>query len=57
MFKLIGFLFSGCWHKWKIIDTEIVRIDDGWDGWGTKLGPRHTLQCEHCGKIKAKLAK
>lgn len=54
MFKLIGFLFSGCWHKWKIIDMKVVNYDNEWS---SGQAPRYTLQCEHCGNIKAKLAK
>jgi hypothetical protein len=54
MFKLLGFLFSGCWHKWKIIDMAVVNYDNDWSC-GT--APRYILQCEHCGNIKAKIAK
>ena len=28
MFKLIGFLFSGCWHKWKVINSEDVHYEN-----------------------------
>jgi hypothetical protein len=54
MIKLIGFLFSGCWHKWKIINTQVVHYNTEFSS-GT--APRYILQCEHCGNIKAKLAK
>jgi hypothetical protein len=54
MFKLIGFLFSGCWHKWKIINTQVVSYSNEFSS-GT--APCYTLQCERCGNIKAKLAK
>lgn len=54
MIKLIGFLFSGCWHKWKIINQETVNYSSEFSK-GTAV--RYTLQCEHCGAIKAKLAK
>ena len=54
MIKLIGFLFSGCWHKWKIINKVVINYDHEWSS-GT--APRYTLQCEHCGNIKTKLAK
>lgn len=54
MFRLIGFLFSRCWHKWKVIGTNVVDYEYV-SGSGT--APRYTLQCERCGNIKAKLAK
>lgn len=54
MIKLIGFLFSGCWHKWKIIKTEVVKYDNDFSV-GTAY--RYTLQCEHCGNIKTRIAK
>lgn len=54
MIKLIVFLFSGCWHKWKVIKEEHVcyktEISSG-------EATRYVMQCEHCGNIKAKLAK
>lgn len=54
MFKLIGFLFSGCWHKWKIIRTELVNYNGEFS---SGQAYRHTLQCEHCGNIKGKMVK
>lgn len=54
MIRLIGFLFSGCWHKWKTVDKAMINYDNEWSS-GT--APRYTLQCEHCGNIKTKLAK
>ena len=54
MIKLIGFLFSGCWHKWKIIHDENV---DYRDDFSSGTATRYILQCECCGNVKAKLAK
>jgi hypothetical protein len=54
MIRLIGFLFSGCWHKWKVINTRVVHYNTEFSS-GT--APHYILQCEHCGNIKAKLAK
>lgn len=54
MIKLIGFLFSGCWYKWKIINTEDVCYTNDFS---SGLANRYTLQCEHCGNIKTKWAK
>ena len=54
MIKLIGFLFSGCWHKWKTIDKAMVRYSNEFS---SGQAPLYTLQCEHCGNIKTKLAK
>jgi hypothetical protein len=54
MIRLISFLFTGCFHKWKVIDKAMVNYDNEWSS-GT--APRYTLQCEHCGCVKSKLAK
>lgn len=54
MIKLIGFLISGCWHKWKIIDQQTV---DYRHDFASGTATRYVMQCEHCGSIKAKLAK
>jgi len=54
MIKVIGFLFSGCWHKWKIIHQDVLQYND-FGSSGTCIN--YTLQCEHCGNIKTKAAK
>ncbi len=55
MIRLIGFLFSGCWHKWKIIDKGVYHYSNDMGDSGKCI--QYTLQCEHCGNIKTKLAK
>jgi hypothetical protein len=54
MIKLIGFLYSGCWHKWKIIDRQKVDYKGEFSSW---TADRYVLQCEHCGNVKAKVAR
>ncbi len=54
MLKLLGFLISGCWHKWRVINQETVNYSTDFSK-GT--ADRYILQCEHCGNIKTKLAK
>lgn len=54
MIKLLQFLFHGCWHKWKIIDKHTVDYKGDFSAW---TADRYILQCEHCGKIKAKIAR
>ena len=41
-------LFYSCRHKWKIIVSRNLV-----NGRGVCIGHMHTLQCEHCGKIKS----
>lgn len=54
MIRLLSALWSGCWHKWKIIDERVVDYDFEFS---RGVAMRYTLQCEHCGNVKAKLAK
>lgn len=54
MKRLIGFLLSGCFHKWKIINQRIVDYETEFSSGSCD---RYTLQCEHCGNIKVKDAK
>lgn len=51
MIRLITFLLSGCWHKYKILDCKQVDYDLGFMG-GTKT--QYILQCERCGNVKTK---
>ena len=55
MIKLIGFLFSGCWHKWTIIEKGVLHYSSDLGGSGTCN--QYTLQCEHCGNIKVRNTK
>lgn len=45
MFKLIGFLFTGCWHNWEI--ASVGRLTSG-----VAVGQRVTSKCTKCGKYK-----
>jgi hypothetical protein len=54
MIKLVSLLWSGCWHKWKIVNDEVV---DYSNEWSNGRAHRYTLQCEHCGNIKTRWAK
>lgn len=51
MIQLLAFLWSGCWHRWKIIHT--IRVFET----ATSNHPcahRYELQCERCGSVKAR---
>ena len=41
MFKLIAFLFTGCWHDWKLLNGD-----------GGARGLRYMYQCTKCGRHK-----
>jgi hypothetical protein len=51
MIKLFQFLWSGCWHKWTIIDKRFV-----WAGCSDKypIDAKYILQCEKCDEVKYK---
>lgn len=49
MVKLIAFLFSGCWHRWKVLREETLRSVNS-----KAVGSRYHLQCQRCGNIKFK---
>lgn len=51
MIKLLSFIFTGCGHKWKIIDTIKV-FERGHNE--RPIGTKYILQCEHCGNVKSK---
>ena len=53
MIKLLSFLWLGHSHKWVVINEENI---DYKSEFTAARGIRYTLQCEHCGKIKTKLA-
>lgn len=46
MLKLIAFLFTGCWHDWKLKSTH------GLHGDGGARGLRYMYQCTKCGRHK-----
>ena len=51
MKRLIGFLLSGCFHKWETID----KVPFSWNSDISRgNGTRYTLRCEKCGEIKKK---
>lgn len=47
MWRFFGLLFSGCWHKWKIVNEKEYRNDFVGDS-----GVTYILKCESCGKLK-----
>lgn len=51
MLKLLGFLFTGCFHKWKTIDKHKVEYRTDFS---SGVHDRYVLQCEKCGNIKKK---
>ena len=53
MIKLLSLLWNGHSHKWVVINKEDI---DYKSEFTAARGIRYTLQCEHCGKIKTKLA-
>lgn len=53
MIKILCFLWNGHTHKWTVINEE--NIDYKFD-YKSGSALRYTLQCEHCGNIKTKLA-
>jgi hypothetical protein len=49
MKRIIGFLLSGCFHKWETIDKgSFIWKND----YSEISGTRYTLRCEKCGEIK-----
>ena len=46
MLKLLAFLWSGCWHKWKKIASGPLETDYG------SRGQRYITECEKCGAIR-----
>lgn len=54
MLRILSFIMSGCWHKWKTIKCEPFE----WKGEiSSGRCDLYTLQCERCGDIKAVKAK
>ena len=51
MIKLFSFILTGCWHKWKIIETVNV-FDRGHNE--RPIGTKYILQCERCGDVKSR---
>ena len=54
MIRLIKFLFSGCFHQWKVINQALTNFNLGWCN-GTAV--KYTLRCKKCGAMKTFLAK
>lgn len=48
MWKLLTWLFCGCWHKWNILYKYTLKDDMG------SVGERYVLQCIKCGIVKKK---
>ena len=46
MFKLIAFLFTGCWHKWEFLSLNRLSGDGG------AVGQRVISKCSRCGKYR-----
>lgn len=46
MFKLIAFLFTGCWHDWKLKSTHHLLGD------GNSKGLRYMYTCTKCARHK-----
>lgn len=44
MLKLLGFLITGCWHKWETVEQR-----DLTSSLGSAKGQRIYLKCQHCG--------
>ena len=51
MIRLLEFLFSGCWHKWTILNQGAL-YEDNRDK--LPIGRWVTLRCEKCGDVKRK---
>ena len=55
MIRLLSFLFTGCWHKWEIIETYNVMTRSVLSGANLgQCGTRYILQCGKCGNVKGK---
>jgi hypothetical protein len=48
MLKIFDFIFSGCWHKWKILHTAHIKSDMK----APPDGYAYICQCEKCGTPK-----
>lgn len=56
MLKLLAFLWTGCWHKWKILHERHVYEAGKSKSNSYPVYTRYELQCERCGTIKGKNA-
>lgn len=50
MFKLLDFLFHGCWHKWTIHSESVVFDADNPKA-KRAMGYQYVLRCEKCGRM------
>jgi hypothetical protein len=46
MYKLISFLWAGCWHRWEPVSVR--RLTDPYGG----IGTRYIARCAKCGTMK-----
>ena len=55
MIRLLSFLFTGCWHQWKIIEVNNIMTRSVLTGANlSQSGTQYILQCEKCGNVKGK---
>ena len=54
MMKLLAFLWSGCWHRWKIIGRSNVFEHGRGPKDALPVNIDFTLQCERCGTVRRK---
>lgn len=54
MIRLFSFLWTGCWHKWKVLQRISVFAStvDYTNRLPSKF--RYELQCERCGDVKGR---
>ena len=50
MIRLLQFLWSGCWHRWKAIRS--IKTRHSYDGHYSHTTDDYVLQCERCGNVK-----
>ena len=48
MIRLFSFLFTGCFHKWKLYGHNEVFVRHS----GRPVAVDYIMQCEHCGNMK-----
>lgn len=53
MIKLISFLFTGCWHRWNVID-QISVYKNNHDENIRASYVIYVLKCNSCGDLKQK---
>lgn len=53
MIELYGFLFEGCWHKWK--PYQMATITDKSKNKKTIILSRHIYKCVKCCRFKNRI--